>query len=305
MTLEYKLNHAGLGTVIGVLSMLLSSKQPIKLYADQRQVVHQLKSLLNISDDQLTISTENSTAEDISSQISDQGKYFSPYFNVDSVQVFGRTRPTQKSSRPCIGLAMYARSDPGVNTNNEHPHNRYYSQEVYASIFRLIVNSGYDVITLNSGSVDLEHKIFVLNEFCDCVIGYEGGMCHLAHLLKIPTIILPYHHDGGNGKRSLRDENGRVDVPLLYATHKLHVDRRTYFLNSSDEIVDWTPDQLKQQIANLHNKQGNNVLFGDVVIDPDTLQVSTKVPGLDDMDPYLSDFEKNFIKTHVKELRFG
>jgi len=309
MTLEYKLNYAGrgtsIGTIIGTLSMLLSSKQPIKLYADQHQVVHQLKSFLNISDSQLTISTEDSAAEDISGQVGDQGKYFSPYFNVDSVQVFGRTWPTQKSSKPCIGLAMYARSDPGVNTNNEHPHNRYYSQEVYASIFGLIINSGYDVITLNSWSVDLEHKIFVVNELCDCVIGYEGGMCHLAHLLKIPTIILPYHHDGGNGKRSLHDENGCVDIPLLYATHKLHVDRRTYFLNSSDEIVNWSPDQLKQHIIDLHNKQGNNILFGDVVIDSDTLQVSTDVAGLDAMNPHLTAFETNFIKTHVKELKFG
>ena len=300
MTLEYRLNHAGLGTIISTLSMLLSSEQHIKLYADQHQVVHQLKSLLNISDDQLTISTEDSTAEDISSQLSDQGKYFSPYFNVDSVQVFGRTLPTKKSPKPCIGLAMYAQCDPGVNTNNKYPHNRYYSQEVYASIFRLIINSKFDVITFNT-DVDLEHKIFMLNELCGCVIGYEGGMCHLAHLLKIPTIILPHHHVA-DGTRSLRDENGRVDISLLYDTHKLHVDRRTYFLNSSDEIVGWTPDQLKQQIANLQNKQGNNILFSDVVIDPNTLQVSTNVAGLDNMDPHLSDFEKNFIKTHIPKL---
>jgi len=304
MTLEYKLTHAGLGTVIGTLSMLLSAGHPVKLYANQNQLVHGLKSFLNIPDAQLIISTDDSCAEDISGKLSDQGKYFSPYFNVDSVQVFGHTLPTQKSSKPCIGLAMYAGSIPKANTNNEHPYNRYYSQEVYSSIFRLITDSGYDVVTLNSGSVDLEHKIFLLNELCECVIGYEGGMCHLAHVLKIPTIILPYHHDGGNGKRALRDEHGLVDIPLLYATHKLHIDRRTYFLNSQDEIINWTPDQLKQKINNLHNKQGNNVLFGDMVINSNTLQVSTTVPGLSDMNPYLTEFERNFIKTYIKELKF-
>ena len=304
MTLEYKLNHAGLGTVIGTLSMLLSAGHPVKLYANQNQLVHGLKSFLNIADAQLTISTDDSLAEDIGQKLSDQGKYFSPYFNVDSVQVFGRTLATQKFSRPCIGLAMYANSMPRANTNNEHPYNRYYSQEVYSNIFRLITDSGYDVVTLNSGSVDLEHKIFLLNELCECVIGYEGGMCHLAHVLKIPTIILPYHHDGGNGKRALRDERGLVDIPLLYATHKLHIDRRTYFLNSEDEIINWTPDQLKQKINNLQNKQGNNVLFGDMVINSSTLQVSTTVPGLGDMNPYLTDFERDFIKTYIKELTF-
>ena len=91
---------------------------------------------------------------------------------------------------------------------------------------------------------------------------------------------------------------------MLYATHKLHIDRRTYFLNSQDEIINWTPDQLKQKINNLHNKQGNNVLFGDMVINSNTLQVSTTVPGLSDMNPYLTEFERNFIKTYIKELKF-
>ena len=305
MTLEYKLTHSGLGTVISTLSMLMSSGEHIKLYAGTDQVVHKLKSFLNISDDRLTISSVESTVEDISNQLSDQGKYFSPYFNVDSVRVFGRTLPTQKSLKPCIGFAMYARSDPGINTNNKHPYNRYYSQDVYAKIFRLITDSGYDVITFNSQTIDLEHKIFMLNELCDAVIGYEGGMCHLAHLLKIPTIILPYHHDGGNGKRALRDNNGQVDIPLLHATHLLHVDRRTYLLNSEEELLNWTPEQLKKQINNLHNHQGNNVVFGDVSIDPATLQVSTRIPGLNSMTPLLTDFEKTFIKMHVKELTFG
>ena len=305
MTLEYKLNHSGLGTVISTLSMLMSSGQHIKLYAGPDQLVHKLKHFLNISDEQLTISSVESTVEDISGQLGDQGKYFSPYFNVDSVCVFGRTLPTQKPSKPCIGFAMYARSDPGINTNNKHPYNRYYSQDVYAKIFRLITDSGYDVITFNSQTIDLEHKIFMLNELCDAVIGYEGGMCHLAHLLKIPTIILPYHHDGGNGKRALRDNSGQVDISLLHATHLLHVDRRTYLLNSEKELLDWTPEQLRKQINNLYNHQGNNVVFGNVVIDPTTLQVSTQIPGLDNMTPLLTDFEKTFIKMHVKELTFG
>jgi hypothetical protein len=305
MTLEYKLNHSGLGTVISTLSMLMSSGQHIKLYADQNQLVYKLKSFLNISDDQLTISPAESTVEDISGQLSDQGKYFSPYFNVDSVRVFGRILPIQKPSKPCIGLAMFNSSDPGVNVDNCHPYNRYYSQEVYAKIFCLITDSGYDVITLNSQTVDLEHKIFMLNELCDGVIGYEGGMCHLAHLLKIPTIILPYHHDGGNGKRVLRDSNGQVDIALLHATHLLHVDRRTYLLNSEEELINWTPEQLRKQINNLHNCQGNNAVFGDVSIDPITLHVSTQILGLDNMTPLLTNFEKTFIKTHVKELKFG
>jgi hypothetical protein len=306
MTLEYKLNHSGLGTVISVLSMLMSSGQQIKLYSRPDQVVHKLKSFLNISDDQLLIApVDSTTAEDISSRISDQGKYFSPYFNVDNVRVFGRTLLTQKPLKTCIGLAMYARSDPGVNTDNRHPYNRYYSQEVYAKIFQLIVDSGYDVITLNSQGVDLEHKIFMLNELCDCVIGYEGGIAHLAHLLKIPSIILPYHHDGGNGIRALRDSSGRVDISLLHATHLLHIDRRTYLLNSEEELLNWQPAELRKQIINLHNQQGNNVVFGNTVIDPATLEVKVQAPGLDNMTPLLTDFEKNFIKTYVQELKIG
>jgi hypothetical protein len=305
MTLEYKLNHSGLGTMISLLSMLMSAGRLVKLYADRGQVIHKLKLLLDISDDRLIVSDKHAMAQDISTQLSDHGKYFSPYFDVDHVQVLGHRFPTQRSKKPCIGLAMYANVDSLNPPSNRHPYNRYYPQEVYAGIFRLITASGHDVITFNSHGVDLEHKIFMLNNLCEAVIGYEGGMCHLAHVLKIPSIILPYHHDGGNEKRALRDEHGKLDIPLLYATHMLHVDRRTYFLESEHEILAWTPDQLKQHIIDLHHGQGNNVLFDNAVIDSGTLRVRTQVPGLNNIDPHLTDFERNFIQTYIPELKFG
>ena len=141
-----------------------------------------------------------------------------------------------------------------------------------------------------------------MNELCDAIIGYEGGMAHLAHLLKIPSIILPYHHDG---KRALYQPDGQVDIDLLHATHKLHIDRRTYFLNSSDEIINWSPAQLRQTIDNLHNQQGNNILFGDTItVDSTTLEVHTCIAGLGNISPYLTEFEKLFIKQHIPELKF-
>jgi len=305
MSLEYRLSPTGLGTVVSSLSMLMSAGLPVRLYADPGGIAHKLKIYLDIPDSKLTVTPGQSTAPDITGQLYDQGKYFSPYFNVDNVRVFGRVLPTQKKNKPCVGLAMYASSQPGQNINNEHPHNRYYAPEIYTAIYRLLIAAGYDVITLNSNEVDLEHKIFLLNELCEAVVGYEGGIAHLAHVLKIPSVILPYHHDGGNGNRALVDSQGNVDIPLLYATHKLHIDRRTYFLDCADEIINWTTNQFKETIHSLHNQQGNNVLYrAGTSIDPDALTVNTTVPGLGDMNPWLSDFERMFIKTYIKELRF-
>ena len=63
--------------------------------------------------------------------------------------------------------------------------------------------------------------------------------------------------------------------PLLDTTYGIpvtrseimHPDRSTYFLESADEILSWTPDDLCGVIKDLYNKQGNNKLLTKEMID--------------------------------------
>ena len=303
--LEYGLSPIGLGTNIILMSLLLDSGLPVCIYTnDSNHLMHKLKSIFNIDDSRLTVVYDPTFSENITNKITDQSKYFSPYFNVDSVNIFNQQWPVKKPNKPCIGLAMFHRSKPGENIDNKYPHSKLYSREVYANIFNLITAAGYDVITFNNETIEVDHKIWMLNELCECVIGYEGGIAHIAHLLKIPSIILPYHHCG-DGVRPLWADDGLLDVNLLYTAHKLHIDRRTYFLSSPREIVNWSPEQLRQMILDLHNLKGNNILFeSGIVVIPDMLQVVTDIPGLDDMNPWLSDFEFQFISKYIKRRTF-
>jgi len=303
--LEYGLSSVGLGTNIGFMSALIDAGIPSCIYVDdQNHLMFKLKRIFNISDDVLDVVFDPDYNNNITDQLGDQLKYFSPYFDVDSINAFDQQFSINKQNKPAIGLAMFHRSNPGENIDNRYPHSKLYSREVYANIFNLIVASGYDVITFNSENIDIEHKVWQLNELCECVIGYEGGIAHIAHLLKIPSIVLPYHHCG-DGVRPLWADSGILDVNLLHAPQLLHIDRRTYFLSSPREIVNWSPDQLKQKIQDLHDQKGNNVLFGaGVTVKNDTLQVFTDVPGLETMSPWLSTFEFEFVTNYIKGRTF-
>lgn len=301
--LKYRIEQTALGTTLIFLSMLVETNCQVELLVSSDSILYDLKKIFQIPDTQLLLVTNGKGYE--LADLSDYGKYFSKYFTVDQVLLFGEKYSTKKRNRPCIGFAIWNDSIPGENNNNQYPHCRYYSVETYSKIFQLAVDAGYDVITLNSRVISLEQKIFILNELCDCIVGYEGGMQHLAHCLGVPSIILPYHTDP-SGNRPLYDTDGNLDQNLLYYTHKLHIDYKTYFLNSENEIFDWSPSRFRTIIDNLHNNQGNNILLsGQIGIEPDLLRVFFKEPnGCEDLSPFLTPFEKKFIRTYIPDLKF-
>jgi len=247
--LEYEISPTGLGTTISIMSMLLHSGKDIVLYAPtDYTTVRDLKKIFNLA--QLTIIDKEILQYDIWPKCTDKSKFFSPYFDTDYLTLFDRKYAISNKRKPCIGLAT-------GNFYNEFPHNafpynRFNSQEFWADVFQLIQLAGYDVITFNLVDTSVEQKIWMLNELCDCVIGYEGGICHLAHLLSIPTIIMPWHHH----------EDGSIPQPdIFYVPHKLHLDPKTYFVKDEQEILSWSSYRLIELITQLHHGQGNNIFF--------------------------------------------
>ena len=292
--LEYEISRVGLGTTIIILSTLLHSGLPITLRAPtEYTALREIKHIFNISDKQLTIIDQEQITNDIWLKFRDYSKFFSPYFNVNNLTLFDRQYSLSTQRKPCIALATWDLSHELAN--NAFPYNRLYSKEFWACIFQLVLSADYDVITLNKQDISIEEKVWMLNNHCDCVISYEGGICHLAHLLKIPTIIMPWHH---------HEDGSQPEVDISYVPQKLHLDTKTYFVKSEQEILSWTPRDLCEVIQQLHFEKGNNVFFNNnLTINPHNFVIKTS-EGLN-LTPGLSTFEKDFINMYIKTIAIG
>lgn len=300
-------NHStGINTALGqniiVLSTLLSVDQPIQLtISSANEIIPTIKSIFQISDEKLKIiiadQLELPTPQE--NFLSDHSKFFSSYIKAPEILINGQILKTNKKNKKCIGLAIARQSNhyQDILPSFNGPWNRYYPKEIWNKIISLILTSGYDVITFNSLDVSLEDKIFMLNEMCECLIGYEGGMTHVAHCLDIPTIMFPWHHDG--------DGSSPDDFTLITKYQKLHVDRKTWFLSNPEEILNWNQQDLNTTIKKLHNNQGNSIYLSDnVKIDFDNLTLYDTKNSIN-LTPMIPTYESDFIKTYIKPTKIG
>lgn len=292
-TLHYDLSRLGLGSLIIAVSMLLDSRHPLHLRTTpDNTALIDLKKIFAWPDSQLALTVVDQVDPElnISPMLSDHGKFFSPYFTAPQVQVMGRTVPTNRSNRPSIAFATYNqsyRNHPTEDTGLSYPYNRYYNHAVWKEIFYLVMEAGYDVVVINDYDIPLEQKVFWLAEHCEAVIGYEGGVTHLAHTLDIPVILLPWHHSPEGGTK------------IEYAAERVQVDRRTWFLQDEHEILNWTTPQLKDTIRRLQQGQGNSMYFDAEVQVHADLSVSRSDRSGYDFSPWIKDFERDFIYQYI------
>ena len=247
--ITYTISAMAAGMSISFLSMIMNSDYCFHIRVDSdRHSLIPLKRIYNITDDKLSISVTDDMSENIFWELSDVGKLTSPYISPDFVTVRNEQVPVAiKSDKPCVALACYQDYEHLKNydpTDLNWPNNRYWSIEQYGKIFQLIKDAGYEVITLDNHAIHLEDKVHWLNEYCDAVIGYEGGLCHLAHTLRIPTIILPW-----------RPYESFLNIDSL------HLDRRTFFVREFEEISNWNQFTLSDTIELLKNEVTNNVFY--------------------------------------------
>lgn len=294
-TIEYSIREGGFGILIMELSMLMHTGKPVICYVPTADhPLYGLKKIYKIPDDRLTIVQEDCGWHPASN---DMIKAFSPYIMPDTVTLFGRDYATGRRGKTCIGLAMHAYGMGDEKTVKHSPYHKFATREIYNQIIKLADLAGYDILTINQPTMSVEHKAFLLNEYCDCLVAYEGGTAHLAHTLQVPTIILPWRfHGDGNPITSPEDT-------INWVSHSYHMDRRTYFLTSQDEITQWTVTQLKSIIDQLYNNQGNNKYYEPgVEIDTENLRFYGTILN----DPFSTgDLYKtrDFIKEHIKDIQ--
>ena len=273
----------GMGTQLCALSVFLSSGVTEIEVANMAiyNALSEHKKIFNL--DNLSISL--TVNEQLTNTIypDDCFKLFSPYYK----------KPNTNSRRkPYIGLACYDNAERVFDmhdTDLSYPKNKMYPIEDNINIFKIIKRAGYDVVTLDSKEATRTEKAWLIENLCECVIGYEGGMAHLSHMLNVPYIMLPWRKDSG-------------------LEQLLHLDKTTYFLNSVHELLNWVNEdkhKLYNTINALNAGQGNNkFLTGkrDIVID-ENMSLSDERGKL--IPIYFNSSEKEFFKNNLSSFKLS
>ena len=241
---------------------MATQRSAVAVVSNPDNMVYDLKRIFAIPDSRLVVEIGVDGLPDLET---DELCTYAPYFHSDTVNLFGQQYSTARKKKPCVALAMH--HGLGLGNSKSMPYNKFATADDYNQTFQKLTEFGYDVITMNQRDMSLEQKIYVLNELCDFVIGYEGGLHHLAHVLKIPCVVFPWqYNDAGDDP---------VYPGMYYETHRFQPDRRTWFLKTVNEFLAWSPAELAKMIDGLHNQLGNNILFdADTTVDPDTLTIT-------------------------------
>jgi hypothetical protein len=209
-------------------------------------------------------------------------KLFSPYYK----------KNRSKHKRTYVGIACYDDSNAVFDSTNlsvEYPKNKFYPVENYSDIFKIIKSAGYDVITFDSKLITKTNKAWMLENLCECVIGYEGGIAHLCHMLSVPYIMLPWRNNSG-------------------LEQLLHLDNTVYFLSNIDELLSWGDNEqnlLSDMIYKLNTGQGNNKFLSKIhnLVIKDNFKFfdtsDTPVPIM------FNDSEKEFFQQYLNKLKLG
>jgi hypothetical protein len=312
--MEIFIHSLALGQLIQVLSLLLHVNSKTTIITPSLPFFSTLtcfKSIFNLSDDQLIIKQNELGPDNTYGNLGDHAKLLSPYIKPTQVTLFGKNFSTDKRNKPCIGIAMAKNAlelksliNHGVSsTESGQGDSRYHEFNIYEKIIKLALSSGYDVITLNIHNTTLEEKTYQISQQCDCVITYEGGMAHLAHCFDVPCIMLPWQQ---RFWMSVEDQHPLLDTTYgtpLSRAEIMHLDKSTYFLESADEILSWTPDDLCGVIKDLYNKKGNSKLLTKETVN----SINSNIRGLDLllMVGNTDDLTRRIINDHMSSYALG
>lgn len=277
--IDYPNPAIGFGANIGFLSFLVNSGKSYRIHIanDYLSSFKNLKEIFQIPDDVIELVEDTEYTRELSrdyvDNLDDNAKPFSRYLTPSTVKLYGQQFKVNSDKRKryiCLAISGRTESSRDIYFDNTEylkvplgmPTKLYeYTRKEIDKIISLIIDAGYDIVTLESPLITVEQKVFILNELCDGIIGYEGGMMHLAHVLGVPSIIYPWPAEEGIMKNwVIPDINHTLSMTM-------HLDKRTYFLDSAEELHSWNGEKFKQVIDGLYLEQGNNKLLQNSVTD--------------------------------------
>lgn len=170
-----------------------------------------------------------------------------------------------------IGLVLYNSTDGWVDSDynflrndvqgkpvsegNENrfniPQRKYRSLEFYSKVFELCRRCGYDVITLDAHE-KLDQKIDFLMKNCEAVIGYEGGVAHLCHMLKIPFLMFDHQYPNTN-------PYGQFQIEVMHQSRTMHL------IRNDEKFLQMDSGDFALLIRDLKlGKTNNRIVNGEV-----------------------------------------
>jgi len=243
-------HSVGLGDNLCLISALTNIPPEIDLYTNNLHNTFnrlvQYKTIFRIPDSQLKIhlSDDNGGFNNVGWPI----KLFCDYYKSPYVNIKGEVLKTGENleEKKCIGLVC-SFDEPGVDTTI-WPWTRSRPSPYWAKMFAWIKSMGYEVITLDHPFFDLETKIELMVKHCKAVVGYEGGMAHLSHMLKIPYFMVPWRFPTNS------TQLGQFHCEFVHRTSSVHL------MRSDDELFYLSTDLFNQRVSELIQGKTNNRL---------------------------------------------
>jgi hypothetical protein len=262
-------HSVGMGDYLCFISLLCDIPDTVVVHCSNNHSTFDrlsyFKRVLNISDDQfeLVLVEHNGNFSITGWPV----KLFSKYYNPSSVNIRGQDLAIDYentcNNKGYIGLVCYTTNQMYVDQDNNYiewtngqevnlgqenifPQSRLRSVNYYARIFEFIKSRRYDVITIDSMHTDFEDKVEMMVKHCKAIIGYEGGVAHLAHMLNIPYFML----DWKLPSRSTIFGDMHCEI--------VHQSRSMYVLRDDEELFKWNAHEFDQKIYDTWAGRGNN-----------------------------------------------
>lgn len=242
-----------MGDTLIAMSMFNTLKEPVHITTNSKSWYIKWKEIFDIGD-RITIAIDDYCPlfpNPPHPKFLESFKLFSRYIQTDHIKLFNQSFPIGKRGKKGVAIMI----NNGEHTKDsaffdrlatipfdEYPYVKFHPKSTYQFIIDLVQSAGYDPFIIDSKDISIENKMFVINEMCDFVIGYEGGICHVAHSLQIPSIILGWRTKS-------------IDEDMIGF---LHLDKKSYFVHNSSEIFGWTPTHLLNLVDGLYNDVGYN-----------------------------------------------
>jgi hypothetical protein len=298
-------HSVGLGDNLCLISLLASISEPVELRVDHRHDTYErlcrYKKIFMISDDKLRI-----VRSDVNGDFKNTGwplKINRDYYRPPAVEVNGsvlNTSNEKHKEKRCIALAAFYDTPPEDN-KNEWPWCKRRGLEYWAKMFVYFKSLHYDVITVDRHMFDLENKIETIIKNCKAIVGYEGGMSHLAHMLNVPLLLVDWTYPAPS-----------TNLDRFHCEF-VHQSKSMYILRDDEELFSWTDNQLESVLHGLRQGRTNNRLingecrfdfqgpglFGPLTVRDKQNRVLLKTSGLFDRQDVAANFVNNYFSAGV------
>lgn len=286
-------NSVGMGDLLCFVSLICSAPDPVEISVSNDHGTYDtlctIKRVLNIPNYRFVVRLTNEPGN-----FPNYGwplKLFSEYYKPPTVNIFDKELSVvgAKPSKGYIGLVCYNGSGNYMTDDrslmqwdhdrlvvaskaNEWPQTRYRPISYYTRVFEYCKTHDYDVMVLDSGTTTFEEKVELIVKYCKAVIGFEGGIAHLSHMLGVPYFMLDWKWP--NNSTRLNDMHCEI----------VHQSAHMYLLRDDEELFAWDKNQLNQKIRQVELGFGNNRFCNGELnfkLDPDILGNIQVIDGND------------------------